>query len=402
MKFGIFYELQLPRPWTENSEYELFTNALEQIELADKLGYDYAWEVEHHFLEEYSHSSAPEVFLAAASQRTKRIRLGHGIIQLTTNHPARVAERVSSLDLVSGGRVEMGIGEGGSATELHPFDCTFREKREVWEEAVQCLIPMFTKTSWEFHGQRFNFPARNVLPKPKQKPHPPVWVACSQIDTLQMAGERGMGALGFQFVSGDAAHAWVNCYYNSITKRLSKLCDYPTNPNIALVSNFMCAPTDEEALARAEGATFFAFALQFYARHGDIEPGSMNLWDEFLKFRQTPQGEKMHRARGLIGSPETIRRRLHKFEESHVDQVILLNQAGRTTHADIMDSLKLFAAEVMPEFHDREPQHQAWKQAVLSGDIQLEEIDTTQFSAYSVQTPTTRDRVEAELAKLNA
>jgi len=152
MKFGIFYELQLPRPWTENSEYELFTNALEQIELADKLGYDYAWEVEHHFLEEYSHSSAPEVFLAAASQRTKRIRLGHGIIQLTTNHPARVAERVSSLDLVSGGRVEMGIGEGGSATELHPFDCTFRDKREVWEEAVQCLIPMFTKTSWEFHG----------------------------------------------------------------------------------------------------------------------------------------------------------------------------------------------------------------------------------------------------------
>ena len=247
MKFGIFYELQLPRPWTENGEYELFTNALDQIELADRLGYDYAWEVEHHFLEEYSHSSAPEVFLAAASQRTKNIRLGHGIIQLTTNHPARVAERVSTLDLVSGGRVEMGIGEGGSITELHPFDCQFRDKREVWEEAVRCLIPMFTETSWEFHGNRFNFPARNVLPKPKQKPHPPVWVACSQIETIQMAGERGMGALGFQFVSGDMAHAWVNCYYNSITKRLDKLCEYPTNPNIALVSNFMMLPSRRSA-----------------------------------------------------------------------------------------------------------------------------------------------------------
>ena len=108
MKFGIFYEHQLPRPWTEKSEYQLMQDSLEQIELADNLGYDFAWEVEHHFLEEYSHSSAPEVFLAAASQRTKNIRLGHGIIQLTTNQPHRVAERVSTLDLVSGGRVEMG------------------------------------------------------------------------------------------------------------------------------------------------------------------------------------------------------------------------------------------------------------------------------------------------------
>ena len=201
---------------------------------------------------------------------------------------------------------------------------------------------------------------------------------------------------------GEAAHAWVNCYYNSITKRLDKLCEYPTNPNLALVSNFMCAPTDEEALARAEGATFFAFALQFYARHGVIEPGSVNLWEEYQAFRKTPKGEQMHRARGLIGSPETIRRRLRKFEESHVDQVILLNQAGKTTHADIMDSLKLFATEVMPEFHEREPQHQAWKQAVLAGEIELEEIDTSQHIVYSLQTPTDRQHMEAALNKVSA
>ena len=118
MKFGIFYEHQLPRPWNERSEFDLLQNSLVEIELADRLGYDYAWEVEHHFLEEYSHSSAPECFLAAASQRTKRIRLAHGIVQLTTNHPARVAERVSTLDLLSGGRVEFGMGEGSSITEL--------------------------------------------------------------------------------------------------------------------------------------------------------------------------------------------------------------------------------------------------------------------------------------------
>src|SRR5271157_1002579 len=123
MKFGVFYEHQLPRPWTANSEYELFQNSLSQVELADRLGYDYMWEVEHHFLEEYSHSSAPEVFLAAASQRTKQIRLGHGIVQLPPafNHPARVAERIGMLDLVSGGRVEFGTGQGSSQMELGGF-----------------------------------------------------------------------------------------------------------------------------------------------------------------------------------------------------------------------------------------------------------------------------------------
>src|SRR5207247_4146385 len=143
MKFGIFYEHQLPRPWHERSEYELLHQSLAQVELADRLGYDYAWEVEHHFLEEYSHSPAPEVFLAAASQRTKRIRLAHGIMQLTTTHPARCAERIAALDLVSGGRVEFGTGESASITELQPFGVEFDEKRAIWEEAIRAIIPMF-------------------------------------------------------------------------------------------------------------------------------------------------------------------------------------------------------------------------------------------------------------------
>src|ERR671910_1823601 len=121
MKFGIFYELQLPRPWQADSEHTLLKHALDEIELADRLGYDYAWVVEHHFLEEYSHSSAPEVFLGAASQRTSRIRLGHGILQLPTSHPIRVAERVATLDMLSGGRIELGMGEAQGPVELHPF-----------------------------------------------------------------------------------------------------------------------------------------------------------------------------------------------------------------------------------------------------------------------------------------
>jgi alkanesulfonate monooxygenase SsuD/methylene tetrahydromethanopterin reductase-like flavin-dependent oxidoreductase (luciferase family) len=383
MKFGIFYELQLPRPWVEGGEWRLYQNALEQVELADRLGYDYAWEVEHHFLEEYSHSPAPEVFLAAASQRTKRIRLAHGIMQLTTTHPARVAERIAALDLVSNGRVEFGTGESASITELEPFGVPFEEKRAIWEEAIRAVIPMFTGNAVEHHGKYFQMPLRNVVPKPLQKPHPPLWVACSALETIEMAGRRGLGALAFQFLSADAAFAWVHAYYNAFTKRQQKLADYVTNPNIAIVSYFMCAETDEEARRRADGIPFFQFALRFYGRQPGRrrpDPGTVDLWGEYEKWkRENPESHGRALQGGLIGSPETLRRKLRRFESSHIDQVIFLNQAGNNTHADICESLELFAREVMPEFRANISAHEEWKRRVLRREIELEEIDTQPF-----------------------
>ena len=383
MKFGIFYELQLPRPWLPGGELQLYRNALDQVELADRLGYDYAWEVEHHFLEEYSHSPAPEVFLGAASQRTKQIRLCHGIMQLTTTHPARCAERIAALDLVSNGRVEFGTGESASITELQPFGVEFAEKRAIWEEAIQAIIPMFRDGGCEHHGKYFDMPLRNVVPKPVQKPHPPLWVACSQLDTIEMAGRRGFGALAFQFLSADAANAWVHAYYNAFTKRQEKLCDYVTNPNLALTSYFMCAETDEEARRRADGIPFFQFALRFYGQSVNRErppPGAVNLWDEYEKWKAAnPEALQRALAGGLIGSPETLRRKLRRFETSHIDSVILLNQAGKNTHEHICESLELFAREVMPEFHARIDEQAAWKKKVLAREILLEEIDTQPF-----------------------
>ncbi|MCZ6711697.1 MAG: LLM class flavin-dependent oxidoreductase [Gammaproteobacteria bacterium] len=387
MKFGIFYELQLPKPWNKDSEYKLFNDALDQIELADKLGFDYAWEVEHHFLEEYSHSSAPEVFLAAASQRTKNIRLGHGIIQLPTNHPARVAERVSTLDLVSNGRVELGIGEGSSVTELHPFDRRFRDKRAVWEDAMRAMLPMFWKEGWEYHGEYFDFPLRNVIPKPRQTPHPPLWVACSQMDTIKMAGHRGLGALGFSFVDPESARAWCHAYYNEFVHNQERLCDYQPNANLAIVAPFMCCDTDEEAESKMDGWSFFQFALILYNKEGPFEPGTVNLWERYQEWKKSADGQKIQPNAGLVGSPETIRNRLKQYQAVHIDQVILLNQAGKNRHEDICSSLELFANEVMAEFHDSEEEHQAWKRSVLAGETSLEEIDTEQFKVASLQTP---------------
>ena len=380
MKFGIFYEHQLPRDWGPDSEHKLLKDSLTQIELADELGFDYAWEVEHHFLEEYSHSSAPEVFLAAASQRTKNIRLGHGIVQMTTNHPARVAEKIATLDLVSDGRVELGLGEGASVTELHPFNLRFRDKRDVWEDAVRCTLPMFWNHGWEYEGEFFKFPLRAVVPKPLQKPHPPLWVACSQLDTIKYAAHRGMGSLCFKFVSLDAARAWVNAYYKHLHPRPTDARGLPDQPETSRSSPASCAlpPTRKRGRRRTAG-TFFQFALQLYNREGPFEPGTMNFWERYQEWKQTPAGQKRSGSE-LIGSPDTIRERLKELERSNVDQVILLNQAGKNTHADICSSLELFAREVMPEFHARHGEQEAWKAAVLAGEIELEDIDTEPFN----------------------
>jgi alkanesulfonate monooxygenase SsuD/methylene tetrahydromethanopterin reductase-like flavin-dependent oxidoreductase (luciferase family) len=202
-----------------------------------------------------------------------------------------------------------------------------------------------------------------------------------------MVARRGMGVLSFQFMSSDMAQAWVHAYYNNFVKRQELLADYATNPNIAVVSHFMCQETDEEALEKSDGSSFFQFALIFYNRHGPVVPGSINLWNEYQKWRETDEGRKLRRNRGLIGSPESLRERLRRFEASHVDQVILINQAGRNSHEDICDSLELFAREVMPEFQERDPAHQRWKKQVLAGDVQLEEIDPADLTPMSLQNP---------------
>src|SRR5499426_3390931 len=212
MQFGIFYEHQIPRPWHDGDEHRLLKDALEQVELADRLGIDFVWEVEHHFLEEYSHSSAPEVFLAAASQRTSRIRIGHGIVLLPVNfnHTARVAERIATLDLVSDGRVDFGSGESSSEAELGGFLIDPAEKRAMWEEGLRVALRCLTESPFTGHAGKFmTMPPRNVLPKPRQKPHPPVWVACSRRDTIYLAARKGIGALTFAFIDPEEARHWI-------------------------------------------------------------------------------------------------------------------------------------------------------------------------------------------------
>ena len=375
MRFGIFYEHQLPKPWNPGDEARLFHDALDQVVLADRLGYDYAWEVEHHFLEEYSHSSAPEVFLAACAALTKTIRVGHGIRQVIPNynHPARTAEGLATLDIISRGRLDFGIGEGATRLELGGFGIPAREKRALAIEAAEQIANMMVMDPYPgFEGKSFSFPCRNVIPKPMQSPHPPMWMACTNRDTIKVAASIGVGALAFSFVNPDEARAWADIYYGIIKSEDCVPIGHAVNANIAMVSNFSVHHDRDEAIRRGqEGFEFFSYAVNALVAH-DAIPGRSTLFEDFQKSRAASDDEIIAARRSAssnangIGTPDDIRQHIAAFQAAGVDQVIFLQQAGRNQHAHICESLELFAAEVMPSFKAEVAEREAKKARELA------------------------------------
>ncbi|MEA2430723.1 MAG: hypothetical protein QOI19_1196, partial [Thermoleophilaceae bacterium] len=392
MRFGIFYEHQMPRPWEDGAHERLLRDALDQVELADRVGFDYVWEVEHHFLEEYSHSSAPEVFLAAASQRTERIRLGHGIVQLPPafNHPARIAERAATLDLISGGRLELGTGEASSQAELGGFGVEREQKRAQWEESLDAVARMFVEEPFAgLEGRFVQMPPRNVMPKPKQRPHPPLWVACSRRDTILMAARKGLGALSFSFVEPEAAKEWVDEYYALIASEECVPGGFSVNANFAVVLPMMLHPDEAVAIERGiDGAHFFGYSLAHYYVFGEHRPGATNVWEEFLANRdqrgfarsivtpdQAPLGVKLLQEglgslRGAIGTPEQVAELCARYEAAGVDQVIFVLQAGKNQHEHICESIELFGAEVLPRFAGEAEAREEAKHERLAGAVE--------------------------------
>ena len=375
MRFGIFYEHQLPKPWNPGDEARMFHDALEQVVLADRLGYDYAWEVEHHFLEEYSHSSAPEVFLSACAALTRNIRVGHGIRQVIPNynHPARTAEGLATLDIISRGRLDFGIGEGATRLELGGFGIPAREKRAMAIEAAEQIANMMVMDPYPgFEGKSFSFPCRNVIPKPMQSPHPPMWMACTNRDTIKVAASLGVGALAFSFVNPEEARAWADIYYGIIKSEACVPIGHAVNANIAMVSNFSVHHDRDEAIRRGqEGFEFFSYAVNALVAH-DAVPGRSTLFEDFQKSRAASDDEIIAARKAAkfnangIGTPDDIRQHISAFQAAGVDQVIFLQQAGRNRHAHICESLELFAAEVMPTFKAEVAEREARKREELA------------------------------------
>jgi alkanesulfonate monooxygenase SsuD/methylene tetrahydromethanopterin reductase-like flavin-dependent oxidoreductase (luciferase family) len=372
MRFGVFYELQLPKPWQEDSELRLVQEAIEQVQVADRIGIDHAWAVEHHFLDEYSHCSASEVFLSALAAKTERIRVGFGIRQVIPNynHPSRTAEAVAMLDLISNGRVDFGIGEGATRIELHGYGISAKRKQALAFEAAEQIANMMVMDPYPgFEGEGFSFPCRNVLPKPVQKPHPPMWLACTNRRTIETAARNGLGAMAFTFVDPEEAKTWADIYYSIIKSEECVPLGHMVNANIAVVAGFSLHNDPEEGRRRGmDGFGFFRYAINAMAAN-EFKPGRSTLYQDYEALRERDPDQPMIPSPG-IGTPEEFSKFVHEFEDVGIDQVIFLQQGGRNRHEDICESLELFGSEVLPEFIAGKEEREAKKAEELAPYIE--------------------------------
>jgi alkanesulfonate monooxygenase SsuD/methylene tetrahydromethanopterin reductase-like flavin-dependent oxidoreductase (luciferase family) len=356
MKFGIFYELSVPRPWDAEAEHTVYMNALEQVRLADRVGFDQVWAVEHHFLEEYSHCSAPEVFLTACAAQTERIRVGHGIVICVPefNHPVRIAERAAALDIVSGGRLEFGTGRSATWTELGGFRANPDDTKKSWDEFVHAIPKMWTQERFSHDGHFFSMPSRAVLPKPYQRPHPPMWVAMSSPGTEFDAADRGMGALGVNFASFTETEQRVKEY-----RRRIQSCDPVgeiVTDQLASVNFLFCHPDD------AQGVDIGMRMIRTF----QYMAGQLDMAKEVFPTRSYPTagllaqtrrqaagpGDERGAPEGIaVGNSGQIVEQLKKWEACGVDRInFLLNAAENIPQEQVLASLQLFADEVMPAF----------------------------------------------------
>ena len=345
---------------SHNNYKKMFDEAVEQAVFADKLGYHAAWFTEHHFLPGFSESSAPETILAYLAAKTENIRLGHGVTLLpfSINHPARVAERVATLDILSGGRVNWGGGRSIALAELGAFGVEAEQSRAEWEEALRVIPKMWTQETFEWKSDLFEFPARQVTPKPLQTPHPPVYVAATQPATCQFAGENGLGALAFGIQPSDAGN-FVEIYKKA-AENPTPITEVTTNRFSAMVVG-MCLDDDDEAFATA-GADFkqyVQYTKELYAPWKDQAPPSYSWYVEnFQKVIEHVESTDIHDLVGqgaaAIGNAERCAGVLQTLIDGGVDEIILFMETFTAPHEKVMKSIENFKTKVEPLLKPRQ------------------------------------------------
>jgi alkanesulfonate monooxygenase SsuD/methylene tetrahydromethanopterin reductase-like flavin-dependent oxidoreductase (luciferase family) len=356
VKFGIFCEISVPRPWTENAERQAYLDALEHVRLADELGFDQAWAVEHHFLEEYSHCSAPDLFLSACAMQTTHIRLGRGIAVCVPefNHPAQVAERAAVLDILSNGRLEFGTGRSATWAELGAFRSDIDRTKLSWDEYVRAIPRMWTQERFGYSGTHFTFPERCVLPKPVQRPHPPMWVAVSSPGTELAAADRGLGSLGLTFGGYADQEKRISAYRDRI--RSCEPAGSFVNEQVNTVNFLFCHEDADQAASTGMGLArgFNYAAAQVISAREAFPSRSYQTAGLLPRLRQeidaASSGIKVPEG-VAIGSPDQILRAIRGWESIGVDRInFIVSTMGAVGQEDILRSMRLFAKTVMPYF----------------------------------------------------
>ncbi|APZ42454.1 LLM class flavin-dependent oxidoreductase [Acidihalobacter ferrooxydans] len=357
MHFDLFNELSVP-DFADRRETEVFSDTLDLWTLAETLGFTTGWLVEHHFMPEYSHSTAPALFLAAASQRTRRLRLGHAIVPLPYHHPIQVAERLATLDVLSGGRVDFGYGRGFSPIEYAAFGRQMRDSRSYTAESLDIIRQALATGEITHHGRHFDFDGLRILPHAVQRPHPPIWAAAVSPESFELAAQAGVGVLVGPFKPWFMVREDIRRYHDAWQRHHGNGAPRPDqNRRIAMTVGIHCHA--DHRTARREARDAFVW---FY-RHllGQTRAILEQLYEGYEYYRRfgklgTLAGKAISLSvletlgMTLVGDPAHCRKRLRELREAGVDHVLCAFGAGVMPRTQTEAGMRLFAEQVMPEF----------------------------------------------------
>jgi alkanesulfonate monooxygenase SsuD/methylene tetrahydromethanopterin reductase-like flavin-dependent oxidoreductase (luciferase family) len=360
----MFYEIPVAKPWTPEAEYDAYRNTIEQVKLGDRVGFHSFWTVEHHFLDEYSHCSNPEVLYGHIAAVTDNLRIGYGVRLLPKpyNHPVRTAESVAVLDLISDGRVEFGTGRSSTRAEIEGFGIDPADTRAMWDEALRHIVGIWTHDEYSFEGKYWSMPPRRVHPKPLQQPHPPMWGATSTVEGHYEIGARGLGLLSFTVGSPPEQLEERIVNYR---KGLSD-CKEPVgafmNLNAATFTMVHCAETNEKARAVAEESFVWypkvalhnVAELARWMEGSDL--GTYRYAADFRQYEETGMLDHLtmdylyDSGAGVVGDPDRCIEICKRYEAVGCDLLFCLLNPYKIPHEDVMQSIELLGKYVIPEF----------------------------------------------------
>jgi alkanesulfonate monooxygenase SsuD/methylene tetrahydromethanopterin reductase-like flavin-dependent oxidoreductase (luciferase family) len=367
MRIGLFYQIQVPKPWTAQSEAQRIYEALEQIPYAEEQGFDSVWFSEHHFRPVWSHNSAPDLTLAAASQRTSRIRLGIGVVLAPIHHPLHVAQRMATLDILSRGRVDVGIGRTGYPYQLIPYGTDLKDTRGMWREFAEVLPRLWTEAEISYDGTYYKIPRREVLPKPVQRPHPPLWSACGSDETARQTGGLGMGGLFGGEGGPNRVRELMALYRDALRTAPGGASAAP--PRAALMTAGYCH--EDPRIAVERGSELVGWYIEQQRERArlvwrDYDPSTVppdyqGYYDRDRRLAAGPNpGEPTPREirdRGeqfCVGTPEECIRFIELYEALGIEEMILLCAVGPAAHEEVLNTLRLFGEQVIPHFRAKE------------------------------------------------
>ncbi|MEU3726077.1 LLM class flavin-dependent oxidoreductase [Streptomyces sp. NPDC031705] len=364
MEFGLFVQGYVPEARSKvdpEAEHKALLEETQYVIQADQSGFKYAWASEHHFLEEYSHLSANEVFLGYLAAATERIHLGSGIFNplAPVNHPVKVAEKVTMLDHLSKGRFEFGTGRGAGSHEILGFlpgITDMNHTKEIWEETIAEFPKMFLQEEYEgFQGKHWSLPPRKIFPKPYGKAHPAMWYAAGSPASYAMAAKKGLGVLGFS-VQKVSDMEWVLEQYKTAIREAKAIGAF-VNDNVMVTSTAICAETHDKAVEIAVNANMNRFQSLVFRYHDTFpRPEAIPQWPETLPEYNAEIIELLIAEELLIcGDPSEVRAQCKRWEQAGADQLSFGLPTG-VSYEDTMTTIKLIGEHVIPHI-DTDPVH---------------------------------------------